>query len=723
MIHFDAHDLRSGFSSHQFLIYMKLCNTYFFTAVVTLAAIAMTAERAEAQDWRSCQSYEDVVRMYPERVELLFEALDLERPDLSEVRRAWSAGEKARACSELVEHFMSNEAGEPYRLTERNYNLAAADRTLEDELIASGDWFKIPRQEDGGINWSYRGPPDYDNNQMGQINRHSWMLSLLFAGYDTGEAKYQEKLDLYLRDWSARTERHHQFMTEWNEARWPRASDRKLNAGIRMRDFWPTIFYSFLPSEHFSEATKILMLAAIAEHGEYLRHHHAHHGNHLVMQLLGLMNLTVAFPEFKKASDWQDHAVAVLGEQFREQMYPEGVQKELAANYHLIVVRDMEFFSDLLERSGREADPYYLEMVEKGYEYLAFSLKPNGESPMLNDVNAQGWGKELLVKSDRYDWADWRYVVSHGEEGERPDFGLSIMYPWSGRLISRSGWSEEAQWSVFDIGPHGIAHQHNDKLHLAIHALGRDLLVDSGRYTYKNYGSIHPRDLRGYVRRSWGHNVIIVDHQSQNDEVFEIDEPAENWKIAEEYDFALGRFDKGWYGGIGGVHERALVYLRDKYWLVVDRMQLEEPGTIQVLWHLHPDSSAAIQGRREVVTINPGEANLRITPVPLEGPDWSVSLIKGQRDPYFQGWYSPVQNKIYPSICAQYEREVEGSAIFAWVMTVGVGQPQSVDVEILRSDEGFLRLKIKEERGSSAVLAVDFDGNRLENHHEVMVVP
>ena len=48
----------------------------------------------------------------------------------------------------------------------------------------------------------------------------------------------------------------------------------------------------------------------------------------------------------------------------------------------------------------------------------------------------------------------------------------------------RDGWHERAHWAWFDAGPWGIAHQHNDKLHLSVSPFGRDVLVDTGRYNY-----------------------------------------------------------------------------------------------------------------------------------------------------------------------------------------------------------------------------------------------
>lgn len=265
----------------------------------------------------------------------------------------------------------------------------------------------------------------------------------------------------------------------------------------------------------------------------------------------------------------------------------------------------------------------------------------------------------------------------------------------------------QAQWSVFDLGPFGIGHQHNDKLHLSIHAHGRDLLVDSGRYTYQNYNSTDRRDMRGYVRRSWGHNVILVDHQSQNDDDHEVEAPHADWSIQDAYDFGIQTFDKGWYTGIEGQHTRAMFYLRNHYWIVIDFIDLHKPARIQALWHFHPECSVETGSDKQAWTGDEGRANLRITPVFQSGEDWSLELVKGQSEPYYQGWYSPVQNVVQPSYCAVYERGVEDSAVFAWVLTTADGEAPQIEARFLVTDGESVCLEVTDRQGNRTEVRVN----------------
>ncbi len=41
---------------------------------------------------------------------------------------------------------------------------------------------------------------------------------------------------------------------------------------------------------------------------------------------------------------------------------------------------------------------------------------------------------------------DWTYITSNGTEGEKPDYGPSVIFPWAGQFVMRSGWDADALW-------------------------------------------------------------------------------------------------------------------------------------------------------------------------------------------------------------------------------------------------------------------------------------
>ena len=275
----------------------------------------------------------------------------------------------------------------------------------------------------------------------------------------------------------------------------------------------------------------------------------------------------------------------------------------------------------------------------------------------------------------------------------------------------RSGWEADAHWGFFDFGPWGVLHQHNDALHLSITACGRDLLVDSGRYTYENYWG-EPGTWRSYFIGSAAHNVILVDGLGQANGHKATDMPVgtDQACITPEFDFALGCYRHGFvdaetacirhksmmygedtYANVTGdvIHTRAVVYLRGIGWMVVDRIETDHPCRITPLWHFHPNCTVQRDGQ-SVVTVDAGVGNLRIQPV--GDITWRIECVKGREGPDFQGWYSPEMSVRVPNTCACYSTEISQTVTMAWFMLPATGVVPRAAVTQLPAPDGVIHL-------------------------------
>ena len=296
-------------------------------------------------------------------------------------------------------------------------------------------------------------------------------------------------------------------------------------------------------------------------------------------------------------------------------------------------------FAEVYENIGRPLSKDYLDRIYLMLDYMAYAARPNGCGPLNNDSDYVYSWKNIERVVNEYDRNDWRYIVSNGIDGKKPE-KLSVYYPWAGQAVMRSGWDKDARWSFFDMGPWGTGHHHSDKLHLSITAYGRDIIVDSGRYTYVGYkgGSDYP--WRDYFITSPSHNVILVDGKGQKPKVGAFKEPLENAFVSRDnYDFARGTYDEG-YAGIDEKisHTRALLYYRDGFWVVVDRFAAEKPHKIEAMWRYHPDCQVVSEGV-SVTSADKDAANLRITPV--SSFDWELQLVKGQGKTFHTGLVQP----------------------------------------------------------------------------------
>jgi hypothetical protein len=208
-----------------------------------------------------------------------------------------------------------------------------------------------------------------------------------------------------------------------------------------------------------------------------------------------------------------------------------------------------------------------------------------------------------------------------------------------------------------------------------VSAFGRDVLVDSGRYTYVG------GDWRRYFVGSASHNVILVDGQGQRNYALKAEAPiAQQFVTAPEYDLGYGKFDSG-FAEVDGevVHERLVYYKRGGYWLIVDRVTTDRPRRITALWHFHPDCTVVIEGLSTAST-DADAGNVRI--VPSHGGDWGVSLVSGQETPEIQGWWSREYNHKTPSPTVLYDRGINESATFAWLIVPSKGVPPEASLEL-----------------------------------------
>ena len=664
-----------------------------FTAAFLFVSATLSIS-ARAEETTSCRA---VCRDHAERVKRLFTALDLESEELAKVKSAVEKKDWPAACDALVAFYREGRSGAWLRIepvergTQRHL---PADPILDDTFTIQRLTAKQPRLSTGQLNWGYNGPQN-DREWGWLLNRHSYFSTLLHAWQKTGNPIYSLCFDRLVRDWVASNPPPGRDVSS---AQW-----RVLEVGLRLNAAWPRAFYGFQQSDEFTAASRILMLSSIPDHADHCMRFHAGGGNHVLMEMYGLANAAACWPQFKDADKWFEYATRRMLPEIGRQVYPDGVQKELTSHYHRVSLTSFEHFSALAQRAGRELPASYLRGVELMWNYLAFSIRPDGSGVLNNDSDRNNNRAQLFRAAERYKRADWKWVATNGQDGKRPAGLPSAVFPWAGHVIMRNGWDPDAHWAFFDVGPAGIGHRHRDRLHLSISAYGRDLLVDGGRYWYKN------DEWRRYFIGTQAHNSILIDGISQDYGPSAVDEPMTgNYAVLPGLDYARGCFDGPYLQLVGkAVHTRAVVYLRDVGWVVVDRVESDRPRRIEALWHFHPDCNVAVQGL-SAATTDKGKGNLRIAPV--GDVRWKLQLVKGQTEPDIQGWYSPEYNVKQPNPTAVYQAQIDDNTTFAWILIPSMGPVPEFQAESLPVPEGSTRMRFTLADGSTTEVAVRLTG-------------
>jgi len=646
-------------------------------------------------------SVQDLCSVYPKRIKKLFANLDLDRQGMDAVKIAVLQRDLPTACEALITYYQDrNTIGwlrQPVLKASKTIDLAV-EPILKDTFTFQLATKTVSRRPDTLLNWSdseLEGDPEW----TWFLNRHYHLLDLLVAYQNTGNTRYVKSISHHVIDWIISNPSQ---TIPFSRKQW-----RGLEVAHRITH-WNSCFYGLQQVDEFSGAARILMLSSILDHAYYLRYLHAWGANWLSREMKALATVALCWSEFQNSQQWLNYAITTQFREIYSQVYPDGVHKELTSHYHLVALQNFQNFADLLKESGIEVQEVFLGRLTKMWNYLAYSMRPDGHSVLNNDSDRDNNRPLVRQASVSYQRPDWSYICSNGKEGSPPLGEPSIAFPWAGQLISRSGWDAEAHWSFFDIGSAGISyHIHNDKLHLSIAAYGRDLLVDSGRYRYVRDRFWH------YFRGSASHNVILIDGKGQKTGIRELYQPLSNcdYEIKPEFDFAIGTFNDGFIGLKGkATHSRAVLYLRGKYWVVVDRIVTDRPRHIEALWHFHPDCSV-VSDEQSVGSIDSGLGNLKI--VPASNLLWNVQIVQGQENPV-QGWWSREYNHKVSNPTAVYAATIETSKTFAWILAPALGIVPDLNVTLLPSPEGSILLSVEISGQPTVKIAIRMAGPPLE---------
>ncbi len=652
-------------------VFMSKTQLFLFVSFILMGVFSLSAQ----PNWKDITTVEALYNAYPDRVKFIFEQIDLNYEGLDKVKKNYDKGDWIEACHQLLAYYEKSSQASKFRNNPprpSDMTIALADTILKNVFEVQNVKGKVPLLEDGHRDWYYKGPNN-DNEWAWLSNRHDQLFQVFDAYRKTGNPKYVRYADEFLRDFIIKSWPYPAVKSSTSV--W-----RGLEVSFRAKK-WSEIFYSLLDNDNFQPATLLLMLSSLPEHAHYNRNFHAQKGNWLTMEISALATVSAYFPEYKLSRKWLEYAIEQMNQSMKEQVYPDGVQTELASHYHNVSLHNFQLFYDICQQVGLSLPQSYEQTLWAMYDYTAKIMRPDG-SRILNNDSDRGNGKDdnrniILNALKKIENPEWEYIATNGKSGNMP-LQRSFFYPWAGQLISRSGYDSNAHWSFFDVGPWGSGHQHQDKLHLSISAFGTDFLVDAGRFAYR--GKVADK-FRPYARSSAAHNVVLIDDKNQTPGPLKADTPLgkQHYKIDQNHDYAFGSFDR--FDQLEGqaTHTRAFFYLKDQFWLVADRIQTDRPRNLKFLWHWHP--RCRIQSvDNQIKAYNTGG---RLTLIPLVDSDFEITEIKGREQPTIQGWYSPEYNLYEPNTLTQYETSIAGDQAFLWVLVPESDSSQKIKTKLL----------------------------------------
>ena len=520
----------------------------------------------------------------------------------------------------------------------------AADRVLGYKLISCG----VPLQFEGIVDWhanpTYNQYPEW----TWQLSRHYDFYSLARAYRETGDEKYAECFASLAKSWLKQAE------APQNEGPGATLCWRTIEAGIRMSISWPYALHAFYRSRHFTDDLLTDWYKSLWEHGRRLREDYSR-ANWLIMELSGLASIGVLYPVFK--DHWLDFAVNMLRNEISAQIYPDGFQYELATGYHEVVLMHYFKLTKLLKAYSVDTADLICPLENAVSLYVKLCM-PDGRQPNINDGTWEPAALSLAPKLDYYPHRkDFQWIATGGVQGKLPEY-KSIEFPYAGFMVMRNGWDRDSVWALFDAGPFGRAHQHEDKLNLLIYAYGELLITEGGNYAYDD------SEMRKYVLSTRSHNTIRVNGMDQNRRMKYIWNDEDITKrsgirsfISDEMDWAEGIYDEG-YGPDAALiarHRRKVMFIKKPdqglrpFFIVIDDLTSTSFNEYELLWHF-AGKDVSLDG-------------LTFTADKLKGwvavndkTNIKARLVKGQTEPEWQGFIATgyIQGEYQPSYTGQF---------------------------------------------------------------------
>lgn len=654
----------------------------------------------------------------------LFEALNLDYKGMSAVKAAVAKKDYAKAKKEMVKYLKNRK--KPlwffdWREREKSsenvdgYKVQYVNQIAANILPSAGMAYDFGDSEI--IDWSINPTEIKYVEWTWQLSRHGYWQDLGRAYWKTGDEKYAKAFVHQMTSW-VKFNTLHDFADQVKYSRW-----RTIETGIRTLGAWPNAFFYFLSSPSFDDESVILMLKSFYEHAIHLRAYPTGN-NWLTMEMDGLFYTGILFPEFKDAADWCRFSSEKMYVEEKNQFYEDGAQIELAPGYHGVSLECLMGIYRLAKLNDYTLPGDYAERLESLYEYYQKILLPNGQIPALNDGH---WNYHRSKLRQGFEYfphrTDFQYIGSGGEQGTAPSY-TSVWMPWAGWYVMRSGWDDNALYSIFEVGPFGAAHQHEDKLTFSIHAYGQTLISEGGKYDYDT------SPWRTYVLSARAHNITRVDGKDQNrraraseDLIRHSRKPLENrWISNEQFDFGEGWYNEGFGPQLDSTvtQYRALTFVKNRYWLLFDIFSPSDATehTYNTWFHFNTPEYTTFSAPYAVQSAKKGTANIAVVPLRSSGAD--LKVIVGQEEPEVQGWVSDLLNteqgekyQMHKAATAEITRRATGQLVEPYLLyplregeTLPIREVKAVDnqtIELTYND------------GKTEKIIYSVKGNCLEN--------
>lgn len=471
-----------------------------------------------------------------------------------------------------------------------------------------------------------------DHKVIWELNRHQHLVTLAKAWLLTRDEKYANEAVAQWYSW----QRANPYPLGVNWASSLEVSFRTLSW------FWTQHLLAKCPSvpSTFSDD----LLQAFALNGRHIAQYLSTYfspNTHLLGEAVALFFIGTLCPQISHADKWRTQGWAILQQEAKRQVRPDGVYFEQSLYYHVYA---LDFFLHARSFASRNAIdiPSDFDDVLRKMLAVVQALSQAGSPDGFGDDDggrvfnprrnrAEHMTDPLSVGAALFHDETLRTCAALTEEAIWM-FGPEALH-WTanpagtinapttqsfsdGGIYITASRDLFPQQMVIDAGPMGTGrggHGHADALSVKVSIRNRPWLVDAGTFAY-----ITPGNERQSFRSTRAHNTLTVDGLDQA----EPDGPfawaslpateADSWIPGATFTFFAGRHS-GYERLAQPVrHRRFVFHLHGAFWLVRDVAEGQGSHLLGTSWHLAPDLDIVKQGNVFVASrsqdLRPGAA-------------------------------------------------------------------------------------------------------------------
>jgi hypothetical protein len=366
--------------------------------------------------------------------------------------------------------------------------------------------------------------------QVWEMSRHHHLTVLATTWWLTQEERYADAAASQLRSWWAANP----FLTGVHWTSGIEVAIRLISWTWirRLLDDWPKVGDLF---EHNDDAVR-----QIAWHQEFLAafpSRGSSANNHVIAEAAGWFVAACAFPWYRRSAQWRRKAGALLEHELAANTFDDGLNRELATDYHRFVLE-----LGLLAAVEGDANGYPLteatwarlgRMLDAGAAILDVAGRPprqgdgdEGRALVVDGLNRDPWATVLGSGAALMGAPEWSpsfagsveapLIGALGRPHHRPQTPAQPRrFADAGLVLLRSRPEDGPEiWCRCDGGPHGFlsiaAHAHADALSLEVRHDGIEVLADPGTYCYHG-----EPEWREWFRSTAAHNTVEIGGTNQ----------------------------------------------------------------------------------------------------------------------------------------------------------------------------------------------------------------